>query len=59
MNFLIASSTEDLCELLAEDPSRQLLAGGTDFMVEVNFRHRDVSEVIAIDRIEEIGRAHV
>ena len=49
MNFLIASSTEDLCELLAEDPSRQLLAGGTDFMVEVNFRHRDVSEVIAID----------
>ena len=54
MNFLIASSTEDLCELLAEDPSRQLLAGGTDFMVEVNFRHRDVSEVIAIDRIEEL-----
>ena len=54
MNFLIASSTENLCELLAEDPSRQLLAGGTDFMVEVNFRHRDVSEVIAIDRIEEL-----
>ena len=23
-------------------------------MVEVNFRHRDVSEVIAIDRIEEL-----
>ena len=54
MDFLIASSTENLCELLAEDPTRQLLAGGTDFMVEVNFRHRDVSGVIAIDRIEDL-----
>ena len=54
MDLLIASSTENLCELLAEDPTRQLLAGGTDFMVEVNFRHRDVSGIIAIDRIEEL-----
>ena len=54
MDFLIASSTENLCNLLAEDPTRQLLAGGTDFMVEVNFRHRDISGVIAIDRIKEL-----
>ena len=56
MDFLIASSTENLCELLSEDPTRQLLAGGTDFMVEVNFRHREISGVIAIDRIEELKR---
>ena len=56
MDFLIASSAENLCELLSEDPTRQLLAGGTDFMVEVNFRHREISGVIAIDRIEELKR---
>jgi len=51
MEVLIASSTEEICELLAEDHNRQLLAGGTDFMVEINYRHREPSSVIAIDRV--------
>ena len=51
MEVLIASSTEEICELLAEDHNRQLLAGGTDFMVEINYRHREPSSVIAIDSV--------
>jgi CO/xanthine dehydrogenase FAD-binding subunit len=54
MEFHIASSTEEVCGLLAEDPTREILAGGTDFMVEVNFRHKDPSAVIAIDRVPEL-----
>ncbi len=54
MEVLIASSTKEICELLAQDHSRQLLAGGTDFMVEVNYGHRDPSSVIAIDRVPEL-----
>ena len=54
MEVLIASSTEEICELLAQDHTRQLLAGGTDFMVEVNYHHRNPSGVIAIDRVPEL-----
>ena len=54
MEFLIATSSEEVCTLLAEDPARKILAGGTDFMVEVNFRHRDPTAVIAIDRVPEL-----
>ena len=54
MEFLIATTSEEVCTLLAEDPARKILAGGTDFMVEVNFRHRDPTAVIAIDRVPEL-----
>ena len=58
MEVLIASSTEEICELLAQDSSRQLLAGGTDFMVEVNYRHRSPSSVITIDQVTELQNWH-
>ena len=58
MEVLIASSAEEICELLGQDNSRQLLAGGTDFMVEVNYRHRSPSSVIAIDRVPELRNWH-
>ena len=58
MEVLIASSTEEICELLAQDSSRQLLAGGTDFMVEVNYRHRSPSSVITIDQVPELQNWH-
>ena len=54
MEFLIATTSEEVCTLLSEDPARKILAGGTDFMVEVNFRHRDPTAVIAIDRVPEL-----
>ena len=50
----VAESLEEVCALLAADPSASLLAGGTDFMVEVNYRHRRPSSVIAIDRVPEL-----
>jgi len=39
---------------LDADPAAQLLAGGTDFMVEVNFGHRRPSSVISLQRIPEL-----
>lgn len=39
---------------LAETPQAHLLAGGTDFMVEVNFGHRRPDHVVALRRVEEL-----
>lgn len=56
MSAVIATSVEHVCDLLAENPERQLLAGGTDYMVEVNFRHRRPVDVVVIDRVPELCR---
>ncbi len=40
---------------LAERPDAQLLAGGTDFMVEVNMGHRRPEHVVALRRVPELG----
>ena len=50
----VAESLEEVCELLAADPAASLLAGGTDFMVEVNYNRRRPASVIAIDRVREL-----
>lgn len=39
----------------AENPNATLLAGGTDVMVEVNFRTRDVQEVISLRHVDELA----
>jgi CO/xanthine dehydrogenase FAD-binding subunit len=54
MSVLIATSLDEAVSLLAEDTSRQVLAGGTDFMVEVNYRRRDPVDVVVIDRLPEL-----
>jgi CO/xanthine dehydrogenase FAD-binding subunit len=41
-------------DALDERPDAQLLAGGTDFMVEVNFGHRRPSAVVALRRVAEL-----
>ena len=43
-----------LFDTLAESPQTQLLAGGTDFMVEVNFGRRDPLDVVALRRVREL-----
>ena len=43
-----------LVDILAETPGVQLLAGGTDFMVEVNFGHRDPRQVVALRRVADL-----
>ena len=50
----VAESLEEVCELLAADPTASLLAGGTDFMVEVNYSRRRPTSVIAVDRVPEL-----
>ena len=45
----------EACEMLAENPEAEVLAGGTDFMVEVNYRHRSPKAVVAINRVHEIA----
>lgn len=50
----MAKSLEDACERLATDPSAVLLAGGTDFMVEVNYNRRRVTSVVCLSRLEAL-----
>ncbi len=54
MSVRVAESLEEVCHLLAADPTSSLLAGGTDFMVEVNYSQRRPTAVIAIDRVPEL-----
>lgn len=45
---------EEAVEALAEHPDAHLLAGGTDFCVEVNFGLRRPPAVVALRRVEEL-----
>lgn len=55
MNVKVARTLSEACEMLAENPEAELLAGGTDFMVEVNYRHRSPKTVVAIGGVREIA----
>ena len=54
MSVRVAETLDEVCDLLAADPSASLLAGGTDFMVEVNYSRRRPTSVIAVDRVPEL-----
>jgi CO/xanthine dehydrogenase FAD-binding subunit len=47
-------SLREAVDIYAEHDSASLIAGGTDFMVEVNFNHRKPSTVINLARIESL-----
>ena len=47
-------SLPDAFDALDALPAAQLLAGGTDFMVEVNFGHRRPPAVVAIRRVPQL-----
>ncbi len=52
MSSVVApTSLVDALAALAADPSAQVIAGGTDFMVEVNFDHRRPESVVSLHRI--------
>lgn len=55
MNVKVARTLSEACEMLAENPEAEVLAGGTDFMVEVNYRHRSPKAVVAINGIRELA----
>lgn len=47
-------SVSEAVDALGDDPDADLLAGGTDLMVEVNFGHRKPNHVIALRRVDEL-----
>ncbi len=47
-------SVEGVLDVLDEDPTAQILAGGTDFMVEVNYGHRQPHSVVSLARVADI-----
>lgn len=48
------TTLDEAFDALDERPDAQLLAGGTDFMVEVNFGHRRPAAVVALRRVGEL-----
>ncbi len=50
----VARDLDDAMRALAADPRADLLAGGTDLMVDINFGRRRPLAVVAIDRVGEL-----
>jgi CO/xanthine dehydrogenase FAD-binding subunit len=55
MSVFVPVSLEDAFESLDRYPDAQLLAGGTDFMVEISFAHRRPSAVVCLRRVAELA----
>jgi CO/xanthine dehydrogenase FAD-binding subunit len=54
MGVAIPTTIDETLGLLADDAEAELLAGGTDFMVEVNFARRRPRSVVALARVDEL-----
>ncbi len=55
MEITHPTSLSEALDARAEDPGADLLAGGTDLMVEVNFGHAQPEHVIALRRLDDIA----
>ncbi|MFZ9578883.1 MAG: FAD binding domain-containing protein [Ilumatobacteraceae bacterium] len=55
MPVLRPTSVDQLLDILANDPSASLLAGGTDLMVEVNLHGRRPATVVSVRALEELA----
>jgi CO/xanthine dehydrogenase FAD-binding subunit len=51
---LIPRSVDELVEVLQEHPAAKLLAGGTDYMVEVNLHGRKPETMISLRQVKEL-----
>lgn len=51
-------TVEEACSMLAAHDDATILAGGTDYMVEVNFRHRTPGTVIDLSAIDSLRTWH-
>ncbi|NQW34080.1 MAG: FAD binding domain-containing protein [Acidimicrobiaceae bacterium] len=54
MTVLIPQSLHDALAAATANPDAQIIQGGTDLMVEINFNHRKPTDVIALRRVDEI-----
>ena len=59
MPVFIPTSLSEATALLASNPSAQLITGGTDFMVEVNFNHRHPDTVITLRMVPEMQQWNI
>jgi CO/xanthine dehydrogenase FAD-binding subunit len=59
VTVLLPDSLDRACAQLADHPEAHVLAGGTDFMVEVNFGHRRPEAVLSLARVPELKGWHV
>ena len=55
MGLSVPRSLDELLADFANRPDSTLLAGGTDFLVEVNFGHRHPDSVISVGQVPELG----
>lgn len=58
MTVVRPRSLADVVDVLSDAPDADLLAGGTDFMVEVNFGHRRPQQIVALRRVDELRGWH-
>ena len=54
MPVAVPTTMDGVFEALAADPEAELMAGGTDFMVEVNFGHRRPLGVVALRSVSQL-----
>jgi CO/xanthine dehydrogenase FAD-binding subunit len=54
MSVTVARSVPEVYAALERDPEAELLAGGTDLMVEVNFGHRRPTSIVALRSVPEL-----
>ncbi len=59
MAVVSPTTLDDALAALAEHPGAHVLAGGTDFMVEVNFGHRRPDDVVALAQVPELRRGDI
>jgi CO/xanthine dehydrogenase FAD-binding subunit len=53
-DYLAPTSLKEAVEILHENPETLPLAGGTDLLVQIKERHRPVSAVMSLKRIQEV-----
>ena len=54
MEFIATHDLDEALAAKAQHPDAQLLAGGTDLMVEINLAHHRPSRIISLRRVEEL-----
>jgi CO/xanthine dehydrogenase FAD-binding subunit len=54
MDFIAAHDLDEALAAKAHQPDAQLLAGGTDLMVEINLAHHRPSSILSLRRVEEL-----
>jgi CO/xanthine dehydrogenase FAD-binding subunit len=59
LSVLVPRTLKDALQAISANPSAQLIQGGTDLMVEINFNHRKPTDVIALRRVDELKSVQI